>query len=129
MCRILLADDDFVGLDLRKQLLETAGHEVAVAFSPSQTLHQMGGADLLIMDLRFLNAAGEPDFREGIALIRAIRARGYTAPVVVLSGWPEELYDRPEEKMVSRVMVKPVAARELLKTIEQVVPPLTLAKC
>ena len=121
MSRILLADDDFVGLDLRKQVLESAGHEVAVAFNPGQTLRQLerGWATLLIMDLRFLNAAGEPDPREGMALIRRVRERGYAASVVVLSGWPEELYGQPEEKMVSRVMVKPVASRELLETIAE----------
>ena len=120
MSRILLADDDFVGLDLRKQVLESAGHEVWVAFTPAQTLRQLerGPADLLIMDLRFLNAAGEPDSREGLALIRWIRKTGCAAPVVVLSGWPEELYGEPEEKMVSRVMVKPVASSELLEAIE-----------
>jgi len=121
MSRILLADDDFVGLDLRKQVLESAGHEVAVAFTPAQTLRQLerGWANLVIMDLRFLNAAGEPDAREGMALIRGIRERGHEAPVVVLSGWPEELYGQAEEKMVSRVMVKPVASRELLEAVEE----------
>ena len=121
MSRILLADDDLVGLDLRKQVLESAGHEVAVAFSPAHTLRQLdrGWANLPIMDLRFLNAAGEPDSRESMALIRQVREQGYEAPVVVLSGWPEELYGQPEEKMVSRVMVKPVASRELLETIAE----------
>jgi CheY-like chemotaxis protein len=119
MCRVLLADDDLVQLDLRKQVLESAGHEVKVAFSPAQTLRQLepGWAKVLIMDLRFPDAEGTPDCRQGLALIRSIRERGYTGPLVVLSGWPEELYGQPEEKLVSRVMVKPVAARELLAAI------------
>jgi len=121
MSRILLADDDFVGLDLRKQVLESAGHEVAVAFSPAHTMRQLerGWANLLIMDLRFLNAAGEPDSHEGLTLIHRIREEGYAVPVVVLSGWPEDLYGEPEEQMVSLVIVKPVASRELLGAIEE----------
>ena len=119
MCRVLLADDNLTQLDLRKQVLEAAGHEVAVAFSPAQALRHLerGWARVLIMDLRFPNAEGTPDYRQGLALIRSIRERGYTGPLVVLSGWPEELYGQPEEKMVSRVMVKPVASRELLAAI------------
>jgi hypothetical protein len=72
-----------------------------------------------MMDLRFPNAAGWPDAREGMALIRGIREAGYRLPVVVLSGWPEELYGEPEERMVSRIMVKPVGIRVLLGLIEE----------
>jgi CheY-like chemotaxis protein len=71
------------------------------------------------MDLRFPNAAGQPDSREGMALIRRIREAGYRAPVIVLSGWPEDLYGEPEEEMVSRIMVKPVRIPLLLELIEE----------
>lgn len=70
-----------------------------------------------MMDLRFPNAAGQPDSREGMALIRRIREAGYRLPVVVLSGWPEDLYGEPEGAMVSRIMVKPVGIHLLLETI------------
>ena len=53
-----------------------------------------------------------------MALIRRIREAGYRLPVVVLSGWPEDLYGEPEEAMVSRIMVKPVGIPVLLETIE-----------
>ena len=121
MSRILVADDDLVQLDLRRQLLEMAGHEVSLAFSPGEALMHLnrGWANLLIMDLRFPNVSGEPDSREGLRLIRCLREQGCETPVVVLSGWPEDLYGRPEEKMVSRVMVKPVASRELLAAISE----------
>jgi hypothetical protein len=39
--------------------------------------------------------------------------------VVVLSGWPEDLYGEPEEEMVSRIMVKPAGMRLLLETIAE----------
>jgi CheY-like chemotaxis protein len=123
MSRILMADDDLVQLDLRKQVLESAGHEVELAFTPHQALRQLerGWANLLIMDLRFLNAAGNPDSEEGLTLIRSIHEKGCRAPVVVLSGWPDDLYGHPEEAMVARVMMKPVPSRELLEMVAELV--------
>ena len=121
MSRILVADDDLDQLVVRKTLLETAGHEVVVAACPSETLRELerSAADLVIMDLRFPNAAGQSDSREGMALIRRIREAGYRVPVVVLSGWPEDLYGEPEEEMVSRIMVKPVGIPVLLEMIAE----------
>ena len=123
MPRILVTDDDPVQLHLRRQLLEAAGHEVALACDSPATLRQLerNRPDLIIMDLRLLNTGGEPDSREGLALIRSIRQLDGRMPVVVLSGWPEELYGEPEEKMVSRVVVKPVRSRDLLNLIDELV--------
>ncbi len=125
MSRILVCDDDPVQLNLRKMLLEAAGHTVGLAFNPGETLRHMSRQlpDVVVMDLRLLNRLGEPDAREGIELIRRIRERDARVPVIVLSGWPEEIYGQPEETMVSRVMVKPVQTRELLATIAELAPP------
>ena len=51
MCRILIADDNWQQLNLRKLLLEQVGHQVAVAWSVSETMRQveLGGAELVIM--------------------------------------------------------------------------------
>jgi DNA-binding NarL/FixJ family response regulator len=94
---------------------------VAVADCPAETLLQLerSGAELIIMDLRFPNASGRPDSREGLSLIRRIRESGCQSPVAVLSGWPEDLYGQPEEALVSRVMVKPVGMAVLLELIEE----------
>jgi len=115
-----VADDDPDQLVVRKTLIESFGHEVVVAESPSEALRELERSTpgLVIMDLRFPNAAGRPDSREGMALIRRIREAGYRLPVLVLSGWPEDLYGEPEEQMVSRIMVKPVGMRVLLEAIE-----------
>ena len=119
MARILVADDEPEQAALRKFLLEDAGHHVCVAGNPADTLDEMKRAavDLVIMDLRFPNAAGEPDAAEGLELIRGIRRLEAHIPVLVLSGWPEELYGAPEEKMVSGIMVKPVSLPVLLEAI------------
>lgn len=123
MARILVADDDLEQITLRKALLETGGHQVEVALSPIGTAHFLEHAaiDLVLMDLRFQNDSGVPDAQEGLALIRRIRELGFESPVVVLSGWPEELYGRPEEEMVSRVLIKPISMAVLLQTVAELV--------
>ena len=119
MSCILVADDDALQIDLHKQILEIAGYHVEFALTASQTVRQLekAPADLVIMDLRFPNASGEPDVQEGMALIRRIRDLGCRVPLIVLSGWPEDLYGQPEEQLVSRILLKPVRTRELLHAI------------
>ena len=116
-----MADDDPDQLVVSKILLEAMGHEVVVAECPSEALRELerSAPALCLMDLRFPNAAGQPDAREGMALIRRIREAGYRLPVVVLSGWPADLYGEPEEAMVSRILVKPVEIPLLLETIAE----------
>lgn len=116
-----MADDDPDQLAAYKTLLQAFGHEVVVAACPSEALRQLepSAPGLVIMDLRFPNAAGRPDPREGMALIRGIRQAGCRSPVVVLSGWPDDLYGEPEEEMVSRIVVKPVEIPVLLGIIEE----------
>ena len=123
MYRILAADDDPVQLDLRKMLFESAGHEVVGVLTARQTTRELsrGPIHLIVMDLRFPNAEGKADSREGMDLIRRIRELNGAVPIIVLSGWPEDIEGTPEERMVSRVMMKPVkpamllaAAKELL---------------
>ncbi len=121
MSRILVTDDDLTQLDLRKRLLEAAGHEVAMALNSHDTLRELerGWPQLVIMDLRLANEAGEPDAREGMALIRHIHQGWDRMPLIVLSGWPDVLYGQPEEEMISRLMVKPVSSRELLQAVDE----------
>jgi CheY-like chemotaxis protein len=116
VARILVADDDREQLRLFQILLESAGHAVLVADDPAEMLRQLeSGPHILVMDLRF------PDTRVGLALIRRIREQGSSLPVIILSGWPEDLYSQPEESMVQRIMVKPIGAGDLLKAIEALV--------
>lgn len=117
MCRILVADDDVRQLELRGLLLEAGGHEVSLAFCPSEALRQLTVAEVVIMDLRFPNAQGDPDPAEGLKLIRQIRESGCRAPVIVISGWPQDLEGTPEARLVARVMAKPVGSEALLAAI------------
>lgn len=121
MARVLLADDDCTQLELCARLIEAGGHQVVPAPCPSEALRHLSSAELIVMDLRFRNPEGDQDAQEGLALIRNIRESGCVAPVIVLSGWPEELRGSPEEKLVSRVMIKPVRMAVLLAAIGELV--------
>ena len=124
MYRILTADDDAVQLDLRKTLLEGAGHQVIATLTARQTAHEIerGEIHLVVMDLRFPNAEGKDDVNEGMQLIRRIRELDAKVPIIVLSGWPEELYGQPEEQLVSRIMLKPVKPTQLLAAARELLP-------
>jgi CheY-like chemotaxis protein len=119
MARILLADDDARQLQLRARLLEASGHEVSLAGHASEVIPYLATSQVVIIDLRFPNSQGQPDAAEGLKLIRQIRESGCRAPVIVISGWPEDLSGTPEEGMVSRVMQKPVAIESLLGAIAE----------
>ena len=105
MPRILIADDDPAQLRIRQMLLEAAGHQVDIAINARHAMHRLATvpADLLMMDLKFPNAEGKADAEEGLALIRYTREHAPGLPVIVLSGWPQEMEGRPEARMVSRV--------------------------
>lgn len=121
MPRILVADDDPVQLELRKLILEAEGHEVRLAYSAKQAVRDLRErpADLVILDLRFPNAKGTPDSREGLALIRGIHEVSSETPVLVLSGWPADIEGQPEEKLVRMVLMKPVKPMVLTRIVRE----------
>src|SRR5690242_10905936 len=117
MPRVLVADDDATQLELRAKLLEAGGHQVSVACCPQETLRLLPSAEVVVMDPRFPIPHGHPDVAEALALFRNLRESGCAAPVIVISGWPKELQGSPEERLVSRIMVKPVGLAALLAAI------------
>jgi CheY-like chemotaxis protein len=117
VCSVLIVDDDAQQLAIRKLLLEAAGHEAAMAGSApeAECLLEELRPDLLLMDLRL------PRLEDGLSLIRSVGERRLTAKIIVLSGWTEDLCDLPEEKLVSRVLGKPIRHEHLLAAINAVV--------
>jgi CheY-like chemotaxis protein len=114
MARILVADDSLDQVTVQRKLLETLGYQVGTAMSPAETLRELERTrpDLVLVDLRFPHAA------DGLALIREVRRRDSKLPMIVLSGWPDDLYGAPEESLVSRIVVKG-SLHELLQTIQE----------
>ena len=114
MARILVADDDAEQIAVLRKLLEAFGYDVGTALSTAEVLRELEQhpPDLLAVDLRFPHAA------DGLELIREIRRTGCRLPLIVLSGWPDDLYGAPEERLVSRVIVKG-STRELLQAVAE----------
>ena len=52
MARILVVEDDAIQLEIRKQILEHAGHEVVTAEDATQALERWPGCPIVVMDLR-----------------------------------------------------------------------------
>lgn len=114
MPRILVADDNADQIVMHRRLLETFGYEVGTARTPAEALSELelDRPDLVVIDLRM------PSASDGLALIRGIRGRDSKMPVIVLSGWPDDLYGSPEESLVSRVVLKGTVL-DLLKAIAE----------
>jgi CheY-like chemotaxis protein len=114
MTRILLVDDDAEQVLVWRQLLELAGHAVLSAGSGADAVRLLsaGQPDVLLMDLCL------PKMSDGLSLIRAAAGQPHPPRIVVLSGWPEDLYDRPEAALVARILIKPVATPVLLETLK-----------
>jgi CheY-like chemotaxis protein len=115
VARLLVVDDDPSQLELRRLLLEAAGHEVTVAQDSSEAIGCLMAhpPDILLMDLRL------PEVSDGLELIRSARQQAVPVKIIVLSGWPSDLFDHPEAEQVDNVLTKPLRTRELLAAIQE----------
>jgi CheY-like chemotaxis protein len=113
MARILIVEDDPDQLELRRLLLEKAGHEVWTALSRFQAnqLFEEANPSVVIMDLRL------PRLEDGQALIQDLRTLSKTVRIFVESGAVGDLSVLPEAKMVDQLLNKPSPIPLLLKLI------------
>lgn len=105
MARILVVEDDAIQLEMRKQILEHAGHEVVSAQNASEALERWTGCPVVVMDLRI------PEPEDGLRLIRAIAG---AARIIVLSGGEVD-----PTLPVDEFLAKPCPSRMLLACIDR----------
>jgi len=105
MARILVVEDDAIQLDIRKQILEHAGHQVVAAQDASEALERWQGCPLVVMDLRI------PESKDGLRLIHEIAGR---ARIIVLSGGQMD-----PALPVDEFLTKPCPSKRLLDSIEK----------
>ena len=108
MARILVVEDDPDQLEMRRLILEQAGHQVVSAQTASEALQHLPGCQIVLMDLRL------PTAEDGLRLIQA--ASG-SAKIIVLSGADAEV-----PLPVDEFLTKPCSSRHLLETIAKFCP-------
>jgi CheY-like chemotaxis protein len=105
MARVLVVEDDPIQLDMRRQILEHAGHDVAIAENVSEALERWTGCSVVVMDLRI------PEAEDGARLIQAI---GGAARIIILSGGAVDA-----TLPVDEFLTKPCPSRRLLESIDK----------
>jgi CheY-like chemotaxis protein len=105
MARILLVEDDATQLEVRKQILEHAGHEVVTAQDAAEALERWKGCPIVVMDLRI------PEPEDGLRLIQAIDCQ---ARIIVLTGGPAD-----PTLPVDELLTKPCPSKKLLESIDK----------
>ncbi len=103
MARILVVEDDFGQLEVRRLILEQSGYEVVTAQTAAEALDRLPGCEVVLMDLQL------PTPEDGMHLIRAASC---VARVIVLSGGEHQ--NMPP---VDAFLAKPCSSRRLLETI------------
>jgi CheY-like chemotaxis protein len=86
--RILLVDDNLVQSATRRAILEVSGREVCIALEGQQALEFLSEAEAsnpigLIVTDHLMPVMSGPEF------VAELRRRGFTLPVIVLSGMPD----------------------------------------
>ena len=117
MARILVIDDDALLRGAIRVVLESAGYEVIEAADGDAglRLHREPGADLVVVDL-FM-----PE-RDGLEVIRAVRAEAPQAKIIAMSGGSSlqlDLLDAATAFGASRALWKPFAPAMLLATVRE----------
>jgi len=108
--RILVVEDDPDTLDLVREILERQGARVAPALSARRALEKIEHElpDLLISDIAMPG-------QDGVALLQAIRARGYQIPALALTALSrEEDRERALAAGFERYLLKPLDLHELV---------------
>jgi CheY-like chemotaxis protein len=105
MARILVVEDDTIQLEMRRQILEHAGHEVVTAQNASEALERWTGCPVVVMDLRI------PEPEDGLRLIQTIAGK---SRIIVLSGGEVD-----PALPVDEFLTKPCPSKKLLASIDR----------
>lgn len=120
MARILMVDDDRDLLDSGKMILESAGHQVATAFTAptAEKLVDEQQFDLILLDIMM------ESLDDGINLARKLKTKGVKVPIVMMSAVSRVTgynYGKCDEALpCSGFLEKPVTPKGLLDKVEEV---------
>ncbi|UZE49155.1 response regulator [Rhodopseudomonas sp. P2A-2r] len=110
---VYVVDDDVDVLKSLRFLLETEGFDVRTFGSGAALLDNAaeGGIDCLVIDYKM------PDI-DGIELAQRLRQRSVTAPVVLITGYPDEqIQFKASAAGIARVLLKPHIEDSLVRSV------------
>jgi len=115
---VLIVDDDPVFCKTLKDILTLQGYRVETGSEPAEALEKMGEDYKLVvlLDLK-LGAVN------GLDVLQRIRARYPTKPVVLMTGYRQEMSDCIEKGMrvgAHTCLYKPLEMEDLLRLIEDI---------
>ncbi len=114
--RILIVDDNVAAADALVRLLNKLGSNAQAVYSGRDAL---GVPSLDTVDA-FLLDVGMPEM-DGYALVRALRDRGITAPIIALTGYGlAEDKKRAESAGFTTHLTKPIGIRDLTTALDEV---------
>ncbi len=116
--QILLVDDEPNVLDLECQMLQFFGYKTTGLTESTKVLNVLeknpGKYDLLITDLTMPNLTG-------MQLAELVRLRYPDLPIIMITGYSEELTEDIKEKFgIQAILMKPVVANKLATTVRQI---------
>jgi phosphoserine phosphatase RsbU/P len=116
--RVLVGDDQPDVLEAVRLLLKSSGHVAVTAGTPDAVLREATSQpfDVLLLDLNY--GRDTTSGREGLDLLRGLRASGVHAPVVVMTAWGSiELAVEAMRRGASDFVQKPWDNSRLLEKI------------
>ncbi len=118
---ILLVDDNADGILARRSVLEELGYKVVPAGCGSEALKlaEKESFDLVITDYKMSPI-------DGLELIGQLRQSGYKKPIILLTGFADNLGLRPETSGADVVIQK--SANEIVTLVRQTKRLLTLPR-
>ena len=115
---ILLVDDNHIQSATRQAILEGSGREVCVALQGRQALEILNESepriDLVITD-HLMPVMSGPEF------VAEMRRRGFTLPVIVLSGLPDAELAYDGLNVIFRL--KPFDPASLIRLVDELLGP------
>jgi two-component system, OmpR family, alkaline phosphatase synthesis response regulator PhoP len=113
---ILVVDDDKILTQLLKQLLESAGYEVLIAYDGETAYKQMKNPKCkgMLLDIRMPGI-------NGAELLMLMAAEKIKVPVIVMAGFPD--FDEEEMKQfpnVKKFFHKPLYPEDVLASVKEI---------
>ncbi len=117
MPHILIIDDDITTRRFLQSVLEGEQHTVFTADNgiSGTRIYRQEIIDLVILDLLM------PE-RDGIDILRDLRANNPQTKIIVISGAARELLDVIKEIGADSTISKPIKAKELIEQVNQLLP-------